>query len=232
VEVAEEDERGRGMTNVEATNDESNLNDEGLNDETGEVAEWCWGELFGEWVEGGEVVGVVGDEVAGAFFCDFVAFGGEEFFEGGDAAGIFGVEFAVVFEGSPVGGDFGGASLAGFFGGVVGEPTEDAGGDGAGDGGAVLGGEGGAEVVDGGELAFGDLTHEGIDLERGGDDAGVAGFGAPAADHFAGDGDGLGEVFGGVEFFVPRLLRARGHGGLRREMGVWGYFNNNGEGWE
>ena len=161
------------------------------------------------------MVGVVGDEMASAFFDDLVAFGGEVFFEGEDAAGVFGVELAVIFEGSPVGGDFEGAVLACFFGGVGGKPTEDAGGDGAGDGGAVLGGKGGAEVVDGGELSFGDLAHEGIDLERGGDDAGVAGFGGPAADHFAGDGDGFGEVFGSVEFFVPRLFGARGHRALR-----------------
>ena len=49
-------------------------------------------------------------EYEGAFAAgfDFVAFGAEFLGEGGDAAGVFGVEFAVVFEGSPVGGDFGG----------------------------------------------------------------------------------------------------------------------------
>ena len=77
---------------------------------------------------------VVYYEVAVTCLGDAMTFGLEELFLGEGAAGVFGVEFAVGFEGAPVG-DF---VLAAFFTGVGGDVGEDAGGEGAGEVGLML----------------------------------------------------------------------------------------------
>jgi hypothetical protein len=58
-----------------------------------------------------------------------MSFGFEQVFEPLDAAGVFGVELAVVFEGSPVGSERFGAGGGSFVGRMGGDPGEDAGGD-------------------------------------------------------------------------------------------------------
>lgn len=69
---------------------------------------------------------IVGDEKALAALDDFVAFFFKAALEVGDAARVFGVKFAFGFEGPPVRGNTFRAGGFGFFGGVGGEPGEDA----------------------------------------------------------------------------------------------------------
>jgi hypothetical protein len=84
-----------------------------------------------------------------------VAFFFQAFLEGAHAPGIFGVQLAAGFEGSPVRRDPRLSFRLGFGGGVRGDPRKDSGGERTADGSAVFAGEAPANFVDCQQAAFG-----------------------------------------------------------------------------
>lgn len=109
-----------------------------------------------------------------------MAVGFESLSNGFDAAGVFGIEFAVGFESSPIRCDVFGALVLLFGRCMRSNPREDAGGNGAGGGCLVIACQQRANFVDGDQLAAPNLPHNAVDLGRSRNDEGAF---APFGDH-------------------------------------------------
>ncbi|HXF09604.1 MAG TPA: hypothetical protein VN625_02385, partial [Desulfuromonadaceae bacterium] len=146
---------------------------------------------------------VICDQPAFAFGDNMVSFLSQAPGNIFNSPGIFRVDLAAGPERAPVRGDAFGAGGFGFGCGMRGDPGKNSRGNGTSEVGPMFPGEGGSQLVNGDDAAFGDAFHQGIDFTRSGDDESAP---AEALAEFAADFADPGQAFVIGEFFAPRFF--------------------------